>query len=54
MIILERVVNTLIKSIKEDHEVPVKVEAALALQSLLNDQDQRGGGKYRFFLNFTF
>ncbi|KAF7637161.1 Importin N-terminal domain-containing protein [Meloidogyne graminicola] len=43
MIILERVVNTLIKSIKEDHEVPVKVEAALALQSLLNDQDQRGG-----------
>uniref|UniRef100_A0A1I8BG76 Importin N-terminal domain-containing protein n=1 Tax=Meloidogyne hapla TaxID=6305 RepID=A0A1I8BG76_MELHA len=41
--ILERVVNALIKAIKEDHEVPVKVEAALALQSLINDQDQKGG-----------
>jgi len=39
---LERVVNALIKAIKEDQEVPVKVEAALALQSLINDQDQKG------------
>uniref|UniRef100_A0A914L4I4 Importin N-terminal domain-containing protein n=1 Tax=Meloidogyne incognita TaxID=6306 RepID=A0A914L4I4_MELIC len=40
-VILERVVNALIKAIKEDQEVPVKVEAALALQSLINDQDQK-------------
>lgn len=38
MKILERVVNALVRRLKEDPELPVKVEAAIAIQSLLNDQ----------------
>jgi importin-7 len=47
--ILERIINALIKSLKEDNEIPVKVEAALALQSLINDQDQKGKGFFHLF-----
>jgi hypothetical protein len=36
--ILERVINALVQRLKKDAELPVKVEASLAIQSLLNDQ----------------
>ena len=42
MKILERAVNALVQRLKEDPELPVKVEAAIAIQSLLNDQTVKG------------
>uniref|UniRef100_A0A914H6Q5 Importin N-terminal domain-containing protein n=1 Tax=Globodera rostochiensis TaxID=31243 RepID=A0A914H6Q5_GLORO len=40
--ILERAIHSLIKCLKEDTELPVRVQSAVAIQSLINDHSQKG------------
>lgn len=47
--IIKSLVNALVERLKIDSELPVKVEAATAIQALLSDQEQKG-----FFLIFCF
>uniref|UniRef100_A0A183C8Q6 TGRM2 protein n=1 Tax=Globodera pallida TaxID=36090 RepID=A0A183C8Q6_GLOPA len=40
--ILERAIHSLIKCLKEDTELPVRVQSAVAIQSLINAHSQKG------------
>lgn len=42
MKILKSLVNALVERLKVDPELPVKVEAATAIQTLLSDQELKG------------
>lgn len=42
--IMERVIHGLVQRLKEDPELPVRVEAAMAVQAMLNDQSSTYGG----------
>ncbi|KAL3110544.1 hypothetical protein niasHT_020015 [Heterodera trifolii] len=40
--ILDRAIHSLVKCLKDDAELPVRVQAAIAIQSLINDHSQKG------------
>lgn len=50
--IIERIVHGLIRRLKEDTERPVRVEAAMAIQALLNDQNTAHGSNKSYDLLF--